>query len=114
DPDYYQPRAVAGFIDKAKNEGQNPDEFARMPMSRFDEKIPQIYRAYQEELLRNNAFDFGDLLLQTLHLFQTAPDVLEQYQTNLKYVMVDEYQDTNKAQYLLVRALTAKHKNLCV
>jgi DNA helicase-2/ATP-dependent DNA helicase PcrA len=114
DPDYYQPRAVAGFIDKAKNEGYQPDEFARMPMSKFDEKVPAIYRAYQEELLRNNAFDFGDLLLQTLELFKRAPHVLAQYQQSLKYVMVDEYQDTNRAQYLLVRMLTDKHQNLCV
>jgi DNA helicase-2/ATP-dependent DNA helicase PcrA len=114
DPEYYQPRAIASFIDKQKNDGLMPGAVAMQAISKFDEKVPLVYKAYQEEMARNNAFDFGDLLLQTIHLFEQAPHVAEQYRQNLKYIMVDEYQDTNRAQYLLVKHLTGTHRNLCV
>jgi DNA helicase II / ATP-dependent DNA helicase PcrA len=114
DAERYHPKAMASLIDKAKNDARRPDETARSGLTFFHEKFADVYRAYQEELRRNNAYDFGDLILETLRLFQEAPQVLQAYQQRLRHVLVDEYQDTNRAQYLLVRALTALHGNLCV
>ncbi len=115
DAERYAPRAVASMIDKAKNEGLLPKEAARRgSMSMFHDKAAEVYEAYQAELERNNAMDFGDLLLQTLTLFREAPDVLGRYQQNIRYILVDEYQDTNRAQYLLVKHLAEQHQNVCV
>ena len=80
----------------------------------FEENVSQIFSAYQKQLRANNALDFDDLILMTVELFETFPDVLEFYQKRFQYIMVDEYQDTNQCQYRLVRALARKHKNLCV
>lgn len=77
-------------------------------------KISRVYEAYQTRLLRNNALDFDDLIYKTVYLFRTRPDVLNAYQERFKYIMVDEYQDTNTSQYELVRLLAAKYGNLCV
>ncbi len=114
DTDRYQPRAVASLIDKAKNDGLFPEDVAGRTLSMFHEKASEVYRLYQEELARCNALDFGDLLLYTLRLFREAPDVLQMYQERLRYLLVDEYQDTNRIQYLIVKMLAGKHGNLCV
>jgi DNA helicase II / ATP-dependent DNA helicase PcrA len=114
DPERYTPRAMSSVIDKLKNEGLTPGAAAKRAANDLDEEALAVYRLYQEELLRNNAMDFGDLLLETLLLFRKAPEVLEHYQQRLRYILVDEYQDTNHVQYLLVKALSARHSNLCV
>ena len=78
------------------------------------QKIAQVYREYERQLHANNALDFDDLLLKTVQLFQTQPDVLESYQERFRYIMVDEYQDTNTVQFKFVSLLAAKYQNLCV
>ena len=74
----------------------------------------KVYHEYQQRLKQNNALDFDDLLYKTVELFQFHPDVLEQYQERFQYIMVDEYQDTNHIQFLLIKQLAAKYRNLCV
>ena len=77
-------------------------------------KIAQVYTEYEKQLKANNALDFDDLLLKTVQLLQTQPDVLEYYQERFRYIMVDEYQDTNTVQFKLVSLLAGKYQNLCV
>ncbi len=78
------------------------------------QKIAKVYREYEKQLRANNALDFDDLLVKTVQLFQTQPDVLENYQERFRYIMVDEYQDTNTVQFKFVSLLAGKYKNLCV
>ena len=77
-------------------------------------KVADIYKLYQRKLKSNNALDFDDLIVLTVRLFEECPEVLQYYQNKFKYILVDEYQDTNHAQYRLVSLLANKHKNLCV
>lgn len=116
DADYYQPRALAATLDKIKNEGLAIDDVTARRLSSFydPEQALRIVRRYQEDLLRNNALDFGDLLVQTIELFRKVPPILDTYRARIKYILVDEYQDTNRAQYLIVRALSSMYNNLCV
>lgn len=78
------------------------------------EKIAEVYEEYEKQLRSNNALDFDDLLFKTVQLFQTQKDVLEYYQERFRYIMVDEYQDTNTVQFELIRLLASKYRNLCV
>lgn len=110
----FPPRAVAALISEGKNKLQNPDRFAQVALDFFAEKTGEIYRLYQRKLEQNNALDFDDLLMFTVRLFDEAPEVLHYYQDRFRYIMVDEYQDTNHAQYRLVNLLAQKHRNLCV
>ena len=98
-------------IDQAKNEGLTPQDLAA---SDQNAAMAEIYRVYQSRLRELNAVDFGDLLLLTLQLFQSQPDVLQRWRGRLNYLLVDEYQDTNRVQYLLLRALAAGKDNICV
>ncbi len=107
-------RAVKAVISKAKNELVDFESFADQDQGFYHEQIADIYRLYQQRLLESSAMDFDDLLMVTVELFAAFPDVLETYQRRFRYVLVDEYQDTNHAQYQLVRQLTAAHGNLCV
>ena len=107
-------RAVLARISAAKNEMTGPEEFRKQAQNYFDEKTADCYDRYQLKLKQNNALDFDDLLVKTVQLFRAAPDVLDYYQERFRYILVDEYQDTNTVQFLLVELLAAKYKNLCV
>ncbi|MDT8327730.1 MAG: UvrD-helicase domain-containing protein [Roseovarius sp.] len=106
-------RALAGVIDNWKNRAWTPDNLPAAEAGAYDGKGPALYRQYQARLIELNAVDFGDLLLHVVSIFQTHDDVLAQYQRWFRFIMVDEYQDTNVAQYLWLRLLAAGHKNIC-
>ena len=114
DPKRFPPRNLQATISNAKNELIDWETFASSGTGFFHEKVADVYRLYQQRLVEASAMDFDDLLMLAVELFQAFPDVLEQYQQRFGYVLVDEYQDTNRAQYQLVRLLTAEHGNLCV
>ncbi|WP_026886543.1 DNA helicase PcrA [Clostridium beijerinckii] len=106
---------IVGKIGKAKDKMQSVRSFMLENEANFREKkIADIYEMYQKRLKENNALDFDDLIFKTVELFQSNPEVLEFYQNKFKYIMVDEYQDTNGAQYELVKLLASKYKNICV
>lgn len=106
-------RMLAGVIDDWKNRAFTPETVPTSDAGQFNGKGLELYRAYQARLKTLNAVDFGDLLLHVVTIFQQNPDVLQQYQRWFKYILVDEYQDTNVAQYLWLRLLAAGHKNIC-
>ncbi|MHA7826379.1 MAG: ATP-dependent helicase [Roseovarius sp.] len=106
-------RALAGVIDQWKNRAWTPDNVPVSEASAYDGKGVALYRQYQTRLRELNAVDFGDLLLHVVTIFQTHPDVLEQYRRWFRYILVDEYQDTNVAQYLWLRLLAGGHSNIC-
>ena len=106
-------RQLAGVIDAWKNRALTPDRVTGGETAAFNNRGSELYAAYQERLRTLNAVDFGDLLLHMVTIFQTHPDVLAQYQRYFKYILVDEYQDTNVAQYLWLRLLAQAHKNVC-
>lgn len=110
----FPPKAMKAAISKAKNELVDFESFADQSDGFFHEQVADIYRLYQQRLLKASAMDFDDLLMITVELFGAFPDVLEHYQDRFRYVLVDEYQDTNRAQYMLVKQLTGKQRNLCV
>ncbi len=113
----YKERGVLGIISAAKNELIGPDEFAmnaRISGTFRDQKIAELYREYQTQLKKNNALDFDDLLVKTVELFDSNPEILDYYQEKFRYIMVDEYQDTNTAQFKLVSQLAKKYGNICV
>jgi DNA helicase-2/ATP-dependent DNA helicase PcrA len=107
-------RAMKGVISKAKNELIDYESFADQGDGFFHEQVADIYRLYQQRLVEASAMDFDDLLMVTVELLAAFPNVAEHYQQRFRYVLVDEYQDTNRAQYMLVKQLTAGHRNLCV
>ncbi len=113
DDESYQPRAVLSRISHSKNRMEGPDEFAKS-WNPKDREIGKLFEAYVRQLKEANALDFDDLLLKTVELFQERPFVRERYSHKFKYVMVDEYQDTNRPQYLLVTLLAGLHRNLGV
>ena len=107
-------RALNGVIQRWKDRGLTPDKVPQSEsVATADGGALAVYADYQDELLRVNAADFGDLLLHGLSLFQNNPDILKQYQQRFRYLLVDEYQDTNVAQYLWLRLLAQQHKNIC-
>ena len=108
------PGPVIGEISKAKSDFVSPEEYAKRAIGFFEQSVAQIYPMYQDFLRQNNALDFDDLINLTVELFNTNPNVLELYQKQFQYILVDEYQDTNRGQYLLVNALAQKHQNICV
>ena len=115
DDKVYNPRTVAGIISRAKDELKQPARFAREHEDDFRlTKIAEIYAAYQRQLREANALDFDDLILFTVALLQNFEDVRAYYQNKFRYIMVDEYQDTNMAQDRLTRLLTGEHRNICV
>ena len=109
----YPPRGVRAEIDRLKNRGLLPSDLGEADTLN-SARTAEIYQRYQMELRRANALDFGDLLLLTVRLFQNHPEVLDDYQRRWRYVLVDEYQDTNPVQYRFLRLLCDKHRNLCV
>ncbi len=106
-------RMLAGIIDDWKNRALTPDKVPAADAGAYNHKGIELYAQYQTRLRELNAVDFGDLLLHMVTIFQTHPDVLEQYQRWFRYILVDEYQDTNVAQYLWLRLLAGGHKNIC-
>ena len=106
-------RLLASLIDGWKNRALTPDRVPSSDASAYNNRGTELYEAYQRRLLTLNAVDFGDLLLHCVTIFQTHPDVLQQYQRWFRYILVDEYQDTNVAQYLWLRLLAQSHKNIC-
>lgn len=110
----YNPRSILSAISRAKNELIDPDQYAASATEYFETIVAKLYKEYQSRLRANNALDFGDLIMLCVKLFDDHPDVLERYQERFRYILVDEYQDTNHAQYRLVNLLAAKHRNICV
>jgi len=110
----FAPKAIAGRIDQAKNHLLNSASYAAMAKDFFSERAAKVYAAYEEAMRKNNALDFNDLIMLTVRLFNEHPDILKSYQEQLRYIMVDEYQDTNHAQYKLIKMLASGHRNLCV
>ncbi len=110
----FQPAAICGAISNAKNALQSPVDYAQAAGDFHAQQVAKVYFAYQQKLQTNNAVDFDDLLLLTLKLLQTNAEVRDKYQSKFDYLMVDEYQDTNHAQYLLTKLLAGKHRNICV
>lgn len=115
DTKVYKEKALLGAISSAKDELVSPQAYELNAAGDFGkQKIAQAYKEYQKQLRSNNALDFDDLIVKTVKLFQNCPDVLDYYQERFKYIMVDEYQDTNTAQFKLVSLFAEKYQNLCV
>ncbi|WLV25307.1 DNA helicase PcrA [Aciduricibacillus chroicocephali] len=114
DSKQFDPRAMLGSISNLKNELITPKGAIEEATNFYDRQIAQIYEAYQKMLRKNESLDFDDLIMETIHLFKRVPEVLEYYQRRFQYIHVDEYQDTNHAQYFLVKQMASRYKNLCV
>ncbi len=114
DPDQIRPRSLLEAISKAKNAQMDPEKYLMQTGSYYEELAAKVYTRYQKELQTTNSLDFDDLISLTVKLFQEHPDVLARYQDQFRYVMVDEYQDTNSLQYTLVHLLSKKHGNIFV
>src|SRR3954462_536028 len=108
------PRQVQGLISTAKNELVDFETYSSKARTIFERKVADVYREYQKRLLAASAMDFDDLLMVTVNLLQSQPDVLEHYQRRFTHLLVDEYQDTNRAQNELVTMLAREHRNVCV
>nr|WP_219723276.1 DNA helicase PcrA [Bacillus sp. Marseille-P3661] len=114
DPKKFDPRSLLGSISSAKNELISAEEFEKTAGDYYSRTVSEVYKIYQERLKKNQSLDFDDLIMMTIQLFQRVPEVLEFYQRKFQYIHVDEYQDTNRAQYMLVKFMAARFKNLCV
>lgn len=115
DPKRYPEKMFMAEISKAKERYLSPDEYSRMHATDYAKtKVAEVYQEYANRLKSFNAFDFDDLIYKTVELFEHHPDVLEYYQDRFRYIMVDEYQDTNHIQFLLIKMLARKYRNLCV
>lgn len=115
DPKQYSEKSVMAEISKAKEKFLSPDEYDTAASGNYRKmQIAKVYQEYQKNLKQSNALDFDDLLYKTVELFQFYPEILDSYQERFRYIMVDEYQDTNHIQFLFVKQLAAKYRNLCV
>ncbi|MBU1018251.1 UvrD-helicase domain-containing protein [Patescibacteria group bacterium] len=114
DDDRVKPRLVLSIISNAKNRLQSAGQFKGMSVRSFDKLVADLYEEYEKRLKANNALDFDDLLLYAVRLFKEHPDVLDTYQERWRFINVDEYQDTNHAQYVLIKLLADKYRNVCV
>jgi DNA helicase II / ATP-dependent DNA helicase PcrA len=114
DPKRFPPKAMASAIGKAKDRVMDVKAFADVASNFYEETIARVYAAYEERKRAAGALDFDDLIAETVWLFQVHPEVLEHYQERFRYILIDEYQDTNRAQYQLVNMLAAKYRNVCV
>ncbi len=112
--DRFTARSILNMISRAKNNLIGSDTYSPIKESPIDQMVSWIYPEYQKRLRENRAFDFDDLITQPIQLFAAHPDILKKYQSRFKYILVDEYQDTNRAQYLLLYHLARDHRNLCV
>ena len=115
DSKIYNPRAIKNTISSCKNELISPNEYKKYAVSDYEDTIYNVYVRYEKKLFDNNAVDFDDLLILPIKLFEKHKDILTKYQELFKYVLIDEYQDTNKAQYILTKLISSKYKNItCV
>ncbi len=114
DPKVYREKAVLARISAAKNEMIDPEEYEAEAYTWDMKRTADLYRGYQKRLAANNALDFDDLLVKTVELFRKEPEVLHAYQERFRYILIDEYQDTNPVQFEFVRMLAARYRNLCV
>ncbi|OIJ18654.1 ATP-dependent DNA helicase PcrA [Anaerobacillus alkalidiazotrophicus] len=110
----FEPKSLLGSISSAKNELKTVKDYAKIAKGPYETTVSEVYEAYQKELRKNHALDFDDLIMTTIQLFKQVPEVLEFYQRKFQYIHVDEYQDTNRAQYMLVRMIAERFKNICV
>jgi len=110
----FEPRAMLNQISSAKNELITPEEYADHVGNFYERQVAKVYEEYQKTLRKNQSLDFDDLIMETIHLFKRVPEVLEYYGRRFQYIHVDEYQDTNHAQYYLVKQLANRFQNLCV
>ena len=114
DTEKFTPQAILGRISMAKNNLQDAHSFGSQRLDYFEGKVSEAYDLYEKKLRQNNAMDFDDLLLYTVKLLKEAPEVCRYYQERFEHILVDEYQDTNSAQYTIVKLLAERHRNLCV
>ena len=115
DPKIYNPKAIRNKISSCKNEMISPAMYERYAVSDYEKVIKEVYEKYQDKLKRNNSVDFDDLLLLPIELFKKNEDLLEKYQDLYRYILIDEYQDTNEAQYILTKLLSERYRNItCV
>ena len=114
DPKAYNPKAIRNKISSAKNELMTPKEYSKFVNNDYEQIILEVFKRYEIKTKSNNSLDFDDLLLMPIKLFREKTDVLKLYQERFKYILVDEYQDTNEAQYILIKMLGARYKNICV
>ena len=115
DPKVYNPKAIRNKISSCKNEMTSPEAYERYAVSEYEKVVKEVYEKYERKLHQNNSVDFDDLLLLPIKLFKEYPDILERYQELYKYILIDEYQDTNEAQYILTKLLSEKNRNItCV
>lgn len=110
----FSPQSIRSAISGAKNELVGPSEYARLAQGRLQEVAARVYPEYQKRLADNGAMDFDDIILLSVRLFEDSPETLARYQQQFKYILVDEYQDTNHAQYRLIQLLAKAHANICV
>lgn len=110
----YNPKFIKNQISSCKNEMVTPDKYESLVNDELTDITYKVYKKYQDTLLRNNSLDFDDLLIMPIVLFKKHPEVLQQYQELFKYIFIDEYQDTNEAQYILSKMISDKYKNICV
>ena len=110
----FDPRSLLGSISSAKNELIDTEEFAKNSSGYYENTVSEVYTEFQKRLSKNQALDFDDLIMKTIQLFTRVPEVLEYYQRKFQYIHVDEYQDTNRAQYMLVKLLASRFQNICV
>src|ERR687888_1949221 len=113
DPKRFVPRGIHAQISNAKNQLVGPDEYLRRVSSFYDQTVAEVYELYQRRLFASNAVDFDDMLMLTVRVLQSFPEARERWQNAFRYVLVDEYQDTNHAQYVLLQLLAKKHTNVC-
>ncbi|TAE48778.1 MAG: ATP-dependent DNA helicase, partial [Bacteroidetes bacterium] len=114
DDKVYKPKVISHAISSAKNKLITPKEYLEFATDDFNLKVAEIFQLYENRLFKSNAMDFDDLLIKPILLFKTHPDILYKYQHRFRYIMVDEYQDTNDAQYTITKMLAAVHQNICV
>ena len=114
DPKRFTPRAMQSQISDAKNRLRSPEDYAELVGSYFEQTVADVYQLYDRELHRTNAMDFDDLLVRSVHLLERFQEVHDRYASAFRWVMVDEYQDTNRVQYRWLQLLTSEHRNLAV
>ena len=114
DSKIYNPSAIRNKISSCKNELMDPQDYEKYAVSEFEKVTLKVFEIYQKTLKQNNSIDFDDLLILPIKLFKSFPDVLDKYQERFKYILIDEYQDTNEAQYVLTKLISNKYRNICV
>lgn len=113
DPEKFNPRAIRSQISKLKNDLIDSKKYSSFSLTEFEKVVLEVYKKYESELIKNNSLDFDDLLILPIKLFEKRKDLLLMYQERYKYILIDEYQDTNEAQYKLTKLLAGKYKNIC-